>query len=215
MDLNAISGAAMLLDPAMVSAPSLLRFRAPQSFADANFVRLKASIAHLGGNVQPIKVRPVHPRGYELVFGNLRLQACKELGLPVSALVQDLTGPRQVAELDASNDDNQVSLYERGCLYEAALQAGFFPSRRRLAEALGRELRDVLNASTVAQLPKAILDSLLDPRSLKIGAAKQLAAAAAADPDATALRLVANAHAGAGARVSELLTMLRTPQAMP
>lgn len=211
MDLNAFSGAAMLLDPAMVSAPSLLRFRAPQSFADATYVRLKASIAHLGGNVQPIKVRPVHPRGYELVFGNLRLQACKELGLPVSALVQDLTGPRHVAELDASNDDSQVSLYERGCLYDAALQAGYFPSRRRLAEALGRELRDVINASTVAQLPKAILDSLMDPRALKINAARQLAAAAEADPEATVRHLATNARPTA--RVSDLLSMLRQPKA--
>lgn len=214
LDSKTSSGAALLLDPATVAVSSLLRLRAPQSFADAAFARLKASIAHLGGNVQPIKVRPVHPDGYELVFGHRRLQACKELGLPVAALVQDVTGSRLVAELDASNDDNQVSVYERGCLYEAALNAGYFPSRRRLAEALGRELKDVVDAATVAQLPRVILDSLVDLRVLKISAAKQLAAAAAADPDGIARRLAAS-KARPTARVSDLLSVLRQPMATP
>lgn len=200
-------GTALLLDPALVIRPATLQFRAPQAFADQGFTRLKSSIAQSAGNVQPIKVRPLHRGGHELVFGTRRLQACLELGLPVAVVVQELTGTRVVEELDASNDDSQVSVYERGCLYEAALNAGYYPSRRRLAEALGRELREVMNAVTVAQLPKSILDRLADPRVLKVSIAKRLAAAVAADPVSTEQRLV-QAKVNRSTRMADLVKAL-------
>jgi ParB family transcriptional regulator, chromosome partitioning protein len=199
--------AMILLDPALVVEPVHLRFRAPQAFADAAFAKLKQSIANKAVNVQPIKVRPLQGGAHELVFGFRRLRACLELGLPVAAVVQEMTGTRVVEELDASNDDNQVSVYERGCLYEAALDAGYYPSRRRLAEALGRGPKDVADAATVAQLPRVILDSLVDPRVLKVSIAKRLAAAAATDPDGVAHRL-RDAKLHRSSRVSDLLKAL-------
>lgn len=197
----------LLLDPTMVVEPDLLRFRAPQSFMDAGFVRLKQSVAHRGGNVQPIKVRPIESGRYELVFGGRRLQACRELGLPVAAVAQVMSGQQQVEELDASNGDEQVSLYERGCLYEAALNAGYFPSRRRLAEALGRSLSEVTGAVTVAQLPKEILDLLRDPRKLKLNAARRIANAVATNPAALTERLP-SARLAQAAHVKDVIRAL-------
>lgn len=197
----------ILLDPLLVAEPAHLRFRAPKAYVDAGFAKLKQSIANRGVNVQPIKVRPLQGGTHELVFGWRRLRACLELGLPVAVVVQEMTGTRVVEELDASNDDNQVSVYERGCLYEAALNAGFYPSRRRLAEALGRELRDVADAATVAQLPKVVLERIADPRVLKVSIAKRIAAAAAADPEAIERRLV-QAKVNRSTRMADLVKAL-------
>ena len=185
-DAVAASSSVARLDPAAVHKPGWMRFRAPQSTTDARFAGLKASIAATGGNVQPIKVRlrgsVRGEHGFELVFGSLRLPACLELGLPVYAAVEPLDTLRAVQELDASNSDGQASLYERGCLYESALQAGLFPSRRRLAHSLGRELTDIVNACGVAQLPQGAVALLRDPRQLTAAAAKRLAKAVTADP---------------------------------
>jgi ParB family chromosome partitioning protein len=197
----------ILLDPALVVEPAYLRFRALQAFADAGFAKLKQSIANKAVNVQPVKVRPLQSGAHELVFGFRRLRACQELGLPVAAVVQEMTGTRAVEELDASNDDDQVSVYERGCLYEAVLNAGYYPSRRQLAYALGRGPKDVADAATVAQLPRVILDSLADPRVLKVSIAKRLAAATATDPDGVAHRL-RDAKLHRSSRVSDLLKAL-------
>lgn len=177
------------LDPLTVQTPAWMRFRAPQSMTDQSFAALKASITTTGGNVQPIKVRPGQSGRTELVFGNLRLQACLELGLPVLAAIEPLDTLRALEELDASNGNDRVSLYERGCLYEAALQAGLYPSRRRLAERLGRDLSDVATACGVAQLPKEAVALLRDPRQLSAAAVKRLAKVVATDPERFAERV--------------------------
>ena len=205
-DNTSASGAVVHLDPAAVAQPSFLRYRAPQAYTDLRFAHLKASVAHTAGNVQPIKVRPVHPGGFELVFGARRLRACLELGLPVAAVVQELDSPRGVVELDASNDDGQISLYERGCLYDAALSAGLFPSRRRLAQELGRDLNELTAALNAAMLPKFILECLADPRELKASTVKRFAAAAAAVP--IGLERLLSPKVGRGMKVSGLLKLL-------
>ena len=69
---------------------------------------LLASIRHFGGNLQPIKVRPVCQRDaderetrFELVYGGRRLQACAELNLPVLALIDTYRALRIGAVDDA------------------------------------------------------------------------------------------------------------------
>lgn len=190
-DIPRPSGAPVLLDPTRVHISSVLRFRfrPPQAFMDSGFAELKRSVAQLSGNVQPIKVRPLRDGGHELVFGTRRLQACLELGLPVAAVVEDLTMHRVVQELDASNDDTQVSLYERGCLYDSLLLVGIYPSRRRLAEALGRSLVEVSSAIAASQLPREIVNCIVDPRALTAGTVKRLTAAVAVDPESVSQRL--------------------------
>lgn len=189
IEMNAQAGA--LLDPSVITLPPSLHFRAPQSMAGAGFQALKSSIAHAGGNVQPIKVIGQDGNPHVLVFGTRRLQACRELGLPVRAVVDSTPLQRLVVELDMSNDDTQVSVYERGCLYDSALQAGYFPSRRRLAEAVGRPLSEVAAAVVVAQLPRQLLNRLRDPRTIRVGVAKKLAALLESDPAGFEARLSA------------------------
>lgn len=177
-----------LLDPALIHEPPHQRFRVQAAFTDKAFAALKRSLMHTGGNVQPIKVNrssgalASHPAHLQRVFGGLRLRACLELGLPVLAIVEDdMPAQRALVELEASNAE--VSLFERGCLYGSALDAGLFPSIRRLAETLGRPLSEVAAAVAATRLPTELLDCLRDPRCLTTGTARRLVSWIAADPD--------------------------------
>jgi ParB family transcriptional regulator, chromosome partitioning protein len=195
------------LDPRLVQLPTWLRFRAPQSFAGTDFLRLRASIIHAGGNVQAIKVWQIGDGRSELVYGARRLQACLEAGLPVLALVDEapVPGPLVVIELDASNEG--VSLYERGKLYASALDASLFPSRRRLADAIGRPLADVAAALDLARLPAELLVCFGDPRAVTRATAMKLATLVARDPE-QALRRAAAVKAQRLTRSAEIARAL-------
>jgi hypothetical protein len=101
----------LLLDPKTVRA-SLWVNRHQTSFEDANFEELKAEIQGAGGNMQPIKVRPLkEPAGearYEIVFGHRRHRrhrACLELGLEVAAVVEEVGD--QVVGADGAREPRQ------------------------------------------------------------------------------------------------------------
>ena len=74
--------------------PSRWANRHAASFTGQAFAELKDEIASAGGNVQPVKVRPLKaPEAafdYELIFGLRRHRACLELGLPVLGIVEDV-----------------------------------------------------------------------------------------------------------------------------
>jgi ParB family chromosome partitioning protein len=76
------------LDPQTI-VPSRWANRHPDSFSTAEFARLKQDIELVGGNVQPISVRPLidQPGKYEIVFGHRRHRACSDLGIAVLATI--------------------------------------------------------------------------------------------------------------------------------
>ena len=87
------------LDPLTIKASKWAN-RHEASFLTAEFQELKAEIAAAGGNVQPIKVRPVQvlngstpptDAAYELIFGHRRHRACLDLGVSVLAAVEEVT----------------------------------------------------------------------------------------------------------------------------
>ena len=157
------------------------------AFRSAEFESLKRDIQASGGNIQPIRVRPVQRAdgvAYEVVFGHRRLRACRELGLPVLAMVDaevkdDLT---LFALMDRENRERaDLSPYEQGLAYKRALDAGLFPSRRRLAEALEVSHTWVSNVLTVAELPLAIIECFSSPLEIQHRHAKILGEALARD----------------------------------
>ena len=169
------------LDPASI-VPSAWANRHADAFRTAEFERLKQDIAAAGGNVQPILVRPLDGQGgrYELVFGHRRHRACAELGLPVLATIE--TEPISDLELFAAMDrENReradLSPYEQGQMYRRALDAGLYPSNRRLAEALGVSHTWVANVLSVADLPPAVLECFRSPLEVQHRHARQIAAA--------------------------------------
>ena len=93
------------IDPALITASEYAN-RHEDSFASAEFNDLKAEIAAAGGNVQPIKVRPVpgsDPQRFEVIFGHRRHRACRELGIPVLAVVESITDAALFVEMDREN----------------------------------------------------------------------------------------------------------------
>jgi len=136
------------------------------SFATAAFVRLKESIALSGGNAQPVLVRQAEPDVYEVAFGHRRHRACLELGLPVLAVVWNcpMSDLDLFLSMDRENREREdLSAYEQGMSYLAAIEGGLFPSQRRLAEALGVSHTWIRKAMMVAQLPESIIAAFASP----------------------------------------------------
>jgi len=148
--------------------PSNWANRHADAFKTAEFERLKEDIKAAGGNVQAIAVRPSvdHAGQYEVIFGHRRHRACLELGIPVLATIisEPLTELELFAAMDRENRERaDLSPYEQGQMYRKALDAGLYPSNRRLAEALGVSHTWVANVLTVADLPQAVIECFRTP----------------------------------------------------
>ncbi|MEF7612912.1 ParB/RepB/Spo0J family partition protein [Aquincola sp. MAHUQ-54] len=190
------------LDPRLIR-PSAWANRHAASFEGPDFAALKEEISAAGGNVQPIKVRPIEtPRRaaegvgpsnppsdageplYEIVFGHRRHRACLELGLPVLSMVEAVDEQALFVAMERENRARKdLSAWEQGMMYARALDAGLYASNRQLAAAIGRDLGDVGKALSLARLPKAVVDAFASPLDLQFRWAKLLNDAQQKDPD--------------------------------
>lgn len=180
-DLSQWDGAkaTRLIDPQRIRR-SRWANRHEKSFADAEFLELKDELASAGGNVQPIKVRPVgrDEQGdlYEVVFGHRRHQGCLELGIPVLALVENLSDQGLFVDMDRENRARKsLSPFEQGQMYQRALDEGLFPSNRKLADAVGVDLSALGKALTLARLPPQVVAAFPSPLEIQFRWAKPLA----------------------------------------
>jgi ParB family chromosome partitioning protein len=144
--------------------PSVWANRHEDSFKSAEFEALKAEIKSAGGNIQPIKVRPIRDAKdefkYEVVFGHRRHRACLELGLDVLAIVEVLDDKHLFIEMDRENRQRaDLRPYEQGLMYARALDQGLFSSIRKLAEDVGADSTNVSRAVALARLPAAVLNA--------------------------------------------------------
>lgn len=150
--------------------PSKWANRHKDSFGADEFGRLKEEISNAGGNVQPIKVRPIvgsSPQRYEIVFGHRRHRACLELGIRVLAVVEAITDQALFQEMDRENRlRSDLRPFEQGEMYRRALDEGLFSSLRSLAEAIGVQPGNVSTALQIARLPRVVLEAF--PSSLDI-----------------------------------------------
>jgi ParB family chromosome partitioning protein len=204
------------LDPATVRVSTWAN-RHADSFQDAAYLALKADIGAAGGNVQPIKVRPLpaapgagagragegvgpsNPPGadgaaspvarFEIVYGHRRHRACLELGLPVLAVVEDVAEQQLFEQMERENRARaDLSAWEQGMMYARALDQGLYPSNRQLAQAIGRDLGDVGKALSLARLPAAVVQAFRSPLDLQYRWAKPLSDAQQRDPDGLVAR---------------------------
>lgn len=164
---------AQAMDPRLI-APSRWANRHPDAFTGPEFEQLKAEIQDAGGNVQPIKVRPIaDQRGdggirYEIVFGHRRHRACLELGLPVLVVVQDLNDAALFVQMERENRGREnLSAWEQGCMYLRAIEEGLFPSNVKLAAAIGRDPSDIGKAVRAARLPQEITLAFPSPTAIQ------------------------------------------------
>lgn len=181
-----------LLDPRLVR-PSEWANRHPTSFSSKEYRQLKEEIRSAGGNVQPIKVRPLVAsalRGathgcaedFEIVFGHRRHQACLELGVRVLAVIEELSDPELFMQMDRENRQREnLSPWEQGAMYARALDAGLFPSMRKLAQAVGCNPATVSRAVALARLPEAIVGLFDSPTEIQTRWTKSLSKLAQQD----------------------------------
>jgi ParB family chromosome partitioning protein len=168
------------------------------TFDGDEFAAFRSEIQAAGGNVQPIKVRPVKavdgqgvgPSNgatkveYELVYGHRRHRACLELGIPVLAVIQSSTDQELFVEMERENRNRaDLSAWEQGVMYARALDRGLYPSNRQLAAAIGRDLGDVGKAVSLARLPNVVIEAFASPLDLQFRWAKPLNDAQQSDPE--------------------------------
>lgn len=178
------------LDPKAIKA-SRWANRSEASFLSSDFEALKAEVESAGGNVQPIKVRPVAGKHgeYEIVFGHRRHRACLELGIDVLALIEELSDVDLFAQMDRENRQRaDLRPYEQGVMYARALDEGLFPSLRKMAEALGVDASNASKAISLARLPAGVLAAFESPLVLQQAWASSLTEAIQQNPDLVVAR---------------------------
>ena len=206
------------LDPSTIRSSKWAN-RHEASFLSAEFQELKAEIAAAGGNVQPIKVRPVSVLNsstpqtgptFELIFGHRRHRACAELGIPVLAAVEEASDVSLFEQMERENRGRKnLSAWEQGTMYRRALDDGLYGSLRRLAEGLGVDVSLVSKSVSLARLPDAVVAAFQSPLDIQFRWAAPLTEAMQKDPDGTLTRARAIAEArgdlGAAAILSKLV----------
>ncbi|MDR7097491.1 ParB/RepB/Spo0J family partition protein [Hydrogenophaga laconesensis] len=157
------------MDPKTIGHSSYAN-RLNESFSGAEFDALKKEIQEAGGNVQPIKVRPVTGKTeqFEVVFGHRRHRACLELGVDVLAVIEVMDDRRLFTEMDRENRLRaDLKPYEQGLMYKRALDSGLYPSQRKLAEDLGVDQGNVSKAVALASLPTEVLCAFSSPLAIQ------------------------------------------------
>lgn len=169
--------ATKLLDPKVVGW-SRYANRDQENFSGAEFEQLMKEIESAGGNVQPIKVRRATPGGehqFEIVFGHRRHRACLQLGLPVLAVIDNLSDVELFVQMDRENRSRKnLSAWEQGMMYLRAIESGLFSSNKRLADGVGVDLAQVGKAISLAKLPREVIEAFASPLDLQFRWAKPL-----------------------------------------
>lgn len=205
---------ALLLDPAQVD-DSQWGTRSPASFVQLEYVRLSEDIKRTGGNCVPVLVRPRESTragepGFELIYGQRRLRACRDQGLQVRACVQALTDSGAAVRIHAENSlRKNLAPIEQGEFYKRLLESRVYPSLRRLAADLGVDAGDASRKLFLANLPRSVRDAVQDPSKLSCAHARELSELMAAGIDNVA-RAAKAARAQFGPlKPKELLRLLR------
>lgn len=183
------------LDPRSVR-PSPWANRHHTSFSTPDFEALRSSIAAVGTNLQPIKVRPVSPEAvniehaavsppveFEIVFGHRRHRACLDLRIAVAAVVQTMSDQELFAQMDRENRTHKpLSPFEQGSMFNRALDMQLYVSAGALAIALGVDASMVSKALSIARLPPAVIQAFASPLDIQYRWAGPLSQAHRKDP---------------------------------
>ena len=158
--------------------------RSETSFDTEAFQELKLSIRSSGGNSQPIIIRPVtfSPLSassdanpgvddplYEIVAGHRRYQCCRELGLPVKALLApSMSDAELIVVMHHENHAREpLTPWEYGEMIKDCLDQGVYASIRAMARSIGRDAADLSRAYALTKLPNAILQAFETPMLLQ------------------------------------------------
>lgn len=129
---------------------------------------LKASISKNGQRV-PILVRPLEGDRYSLIYGRRRLEACRELGIRVRAIVTEVEGDQALRDQLIENQERRdLSFIERSLVAAALLDGDHLNE----AERTNKGVAEVLNLTEagVSQL-LSVVRTVGEDLILAIGAA--------------------------------------------
>lgn len=196
------------LDTALVDESKWAN-RHASTFDSAAFDKFKDEIAHAGGNVQPILVRPSGER-FEVVFGHRRFTACKQLDLPVLAMIMEMSDEDLFTLMDRENRDREdLSPYEQGEMWRKAIDEGLFASARQLARHTGVSDVHVGQCIAIARLPEFVLGLFSNPTEIQVRWAKVINDQLQTDPEALkerATKIKALGKTFHSAKIFEMLT---------
>lgn len=147
-------------------------FQPRTDFDKAQLEELKQSILSTG-ILQPILVRPVGER-YQVVVGERRLRAAKELGLERIPAIVRQAGDAEVLELALIENVQRADLnpMEKAKAYRRLLQE-FGLTQERVAQRVGQERSTVTNFIRLLELPKEVQDHV-SRGTLSMGHARAL-----------------------------------------
>ena len=181
------------IDPRRVTG-SRYANRHEASFSTPEFADFKADIRESGGNLVPIKVRPIKDAkpgepDFEVNYGHRRLRACLEDGLRVTVLVQPVDDRKLFVDMDRENRGRaSLSAWEQGIMYARALGDRLFANQKVLAGELGLSEAVVSRAIAIGNLPSEIVGCFSSPLAISYRTGLELAEAVAADTDAVLRR---------------------------
>lgn len=129
---------------------------------------LKSSIQANGQRV-PILVRPLEGDHYSLIYGRRRLEACRELGVPIRAIVTEATSDQSLKDQLLENQERKdLSFIERALVAAALLEGDHFAESERTARSVAEVLN--LHEAGVSQL-LGVVRSIGDDLIRAIGSA--------------------------------------------
>ncbi len=120
------------------------------------------------GQIQPIVVRKVEDPGepgidYEVICGRVRWLAAKQLGMPVQAIVRELSDREAYAVMSAENRQRRnLSDFAKAKSYQKALALGVFDSAQQLADAEGIAKSKLSLYLGFAELPQEVVERFSD-----------------------------------------------------
>lgn len=143
-------------------------------FSEAELAELAASIKN-NGVLQPVLVRPIDDRQFELVAGERRLRACRAAGLAtIPAIVREMSD-RESLEIALIENLQREDLgpLERAVAYDRYM-AAFGATPDQLAAKLSESRANIANYLRLLKLHPDI-QALLKNRSLGMGQARAIA----------------------------------------
>lgn len=197
---------------------ALPRDRLATAFSDADFEALKLSIQK-DGQLIPVAVRSTADGTFEIAAGRRRLEACRQLGIPVLARVQELDdGEMLQLQYEENEQRSDITSFERARWYQA-VQGQFSLSTPELARRFKISQPMIVKYLKLARLPDEIIDELDDARDLSLGDSEKLHKTLGdQSPKALAKHAVKAKGQGTKAQIRAMLSIQeprsRTPRAV-
>ena len=137
-------------------------FQPRTSFEPEAFEELKKSILS-NGLIQPVTVRRTKDNKYELISGERRLKACKDIGyrdIPAYIIKVDSNEAMLALALIENIQREKLNPIEIGLAYKRLMEECFL-TQEEIADKVGKDRSTIANSIRLLKLPKEVQDSLI------------------------------------------------------